>query len=166
MEYTSAKERVFAMLDADGDGVISASEYLARARNVIRATGRADDDPLVIAARASGERAWAAMDADGDGGVTFEEYDAWAGAEAFDGVCRATLAALFDLADGDGDGRLTRSEFLLLRTALGNPEANARAAFDELDADGDGLVGRDEYLASIRAHVAEEGSAMGKALYG
>ncbi|WP_171166953.1 EF-hand domain-containing protein [Streptomyces sp. I05A-00742] len=166
MDHTTAKARVFAMLDADGDGVISQDEYLARTKNVMRVTGRTEDDPLVVAARAAGERSWAAMDADGDGGMTFEEYDAWAGAEAFDTVCRPTLAALFDLADLDGDGRLARREFLALREALGNPSANAEAAFAALDTDADGLVDRDQYLASIRAHVSGEGSPVGEALYG
>lgn len=90
------------MLDADGDGVISKAEYSARVERVTLATGRTDDDPLVIAARANGARAWAAMDADGDGGVTFDEYAAWAGAEAFDTVCEPVLGGLFDLADTDG----------------------------------------------------------------
>ncbi|MGK5549466.1 EF-hand domain-containing protein [Streptomyces sp. URMC 127] len=166
MDYTSAKARVFVMLDADGDGIISQDEYLARTTNVVRATGRAEDDPLVVAARAGGRQAWAAMDANGDGKVTFEEYDAWAGAEAFDTVCRPVLGGLFDLADSDGDGALTRPEFTALREALGNPPDHAHAAFEVLDADGDGLVSRDDYLASIRAHVAGEGSAVGQALYG
>ncbi|MET9412635.1 EF-hand domain-containing protein [Streptomyces klenkii] len=102
MDETAAKRLVFAMLDADGDGVISKAEYSARVERVTLATGRTDDDPLVIAARANGARAWAAMDADGDGGVTFDEYAAWAGAEAFDTVCEPVLGGLFDLADTDG----------------------------------------------------------------
>ncbi|MEV4740166.1 EF-hand domain-containing protein [Streptomyces sp. NPDC049555] len=162
---TAAKARVFAMLDADGDGVISRKEYLARTENVVRATGRRPDDPLVAAARSAGARAWASMDADGDGGVTFEQYAAWAGAEAFDTVCRPTLGLLFDLADTDGDGTVDRTQFLALREALGNPAGNAEAAFEALDTDGDGRITRAAYLAGIRAHVTGEGSAMGAALY-
>lgn len=166
MNHSTAKGRVFVMLDADGDGVISQQDYLSRTERVALATGRKADDPLVVTARASGERAWASMDADGDGRVTFEEYAAWAGAEAFESVCRGTLAALFDLADADEDGALDRSEFTALREALGNPAGNADAAFDALDSDGDGRVVRDDYLESIRAHVIGEGSPMGDALYG
>ncbi|MEV4441626.1 EF-hand domain-containing protein [Streptomyces sp. NPDC049577] len=165
MDDTLAKRLVFAMLDADGDGVISKKEYSARAENVVLATGRDEGDPLVVTARAVGARAWAAMDANGDGEVTFDEYAAWAGAEAFDTVCEPVLGALFDLADADQDGALTLPEFTMLRTALNNPAGNAEAAFAVLDADGDGRVSRDAYLASIRAHVAGESSPAGEALY-
>ncbi|WP_317453779.1 EF-hand domain-containing protein [Streptomyces sp. CBMA152] len=165
MDDTLAKRRVFAMLDADGDGIVSRHEYLARTKHVVAATGRKEDDPLVIAARVAGEQAWASMDANGDGGVTFDEYAAWAGDEAFASVCAPTLGALFDLADADADGALTRSEFTVLREALGNPADHAHAAFDALDTDGDGRISREQYLASIRDHVTGEGSPMGDALY-
>ncbi|QLE74446.1 EF-hand domain-containing protein [Streptomyces rectiverticillatus] len=165
MNATAAKRLVFAMLDTDGDGVISKAEYSARVERVTRATGRTNDDPLVIAAREVGARAWAAMDANGDGGVTFDEYAAWAGAEAFDTVCEPVLGALFDLADTDKDGALSLQEFTTLRTALGNPVSNIEAAFSALDGAGAGRVGRDAYLASVRAHVAGEDSPMGEALY-
>ncbi|WP_229882402.1 EF-hand domain-containing protein [Streptomyces alanosinicus] len=165
MNDTIAKRRVFAMLDADGDGIVSKHEYLARTKHVVAATRRAENDPLVIAAQVAGEQAWASMDSNGDGRMTFDEYAAWAGTEAFDSVCEPTLGALFDLADTDADGTLTRSEFTILREALGNPVGNAHAAFDALDTDGDGRISREQYLASIREHVTGEGSPMGEALY-
>lgn len=165
MDQTAAQKLVFAMLDADGDGIVSREEYMARTRNVALAMGLKEDDRLVVTARTLGERACASMDADGDGGMTFDEYAAWAGAEAFDTVCAPVLGALFDLADTDRDGALGLSEFTALRTALNNPATNAEAAFAALDTDADGRVGRDDYIASIRAHVTGEGSPMGRALY-
>ncbi|MEU3416650.1 MULTISPECIES: EF-hand domain-containing protein [unclassified Streptomyces] len=165
MNQTAAQKLVFAMLDADGDGIVSRDEYMARTRNVARAMGLKEDDQLVVAARTLGESAWASMDADGDGKLTFDQYAAWAGAEAFDTVCAPVLGALFDLADTDHDGALDLSEFTALRTALNNPAANAEAAFTALDTNGDGRIGRDDYIASIRAHVTGEGSPMGRALY-
>ncbi|KQV04744.1 MULTISPECIES: EF-hand domain-containing protein [unclassified Kitasatospora] len=165
MDDITAKRLIFAMLDADGDGVISAEEYFARAERVAAATGRTKDDPLVIAARTAGQRAWTAMDANGDGGMTFDEYEVWAGARAFDAVCEPVLGGLFDLADTDGDGALSLAEFTTLRTALGNPVSNIRAAFSVLDVNGDGQISREEYLASVRAHVSGEDSPMGEALY-
>ncbi|WP_223267495.1 EF-hand domain-containing protein [Streptosporangium nondiastaticum] len=162
---TTARERVFAMMDADGDGVIAAHDYLSRVDRTVLATERTEDDPLVVAARTEAHKAWGSMDADGDGKLTFDEYNAWVGADKFDNVCRFALGALFDLADADGDGALGKAEFTLLRTALNNPPGNAAAAFDALDADGDGRVGRDAYLASIRAYIVGDSSPMGEVLY-
>ncbi|MGO4458360.1 EF-hand domain-containing protein [Streptomyces sp. M-16] len=162
-----AKRHIFTMLDVDGDGVISRHEYLSRPERAASAMGRGDDDPRVAVARTAHERVFASMDADGDGAVTFEEYAAWAGAEAFDEVCRQALGSLFDLADADGDGALDRAEFTRLREALGNPADNAGPAFDALDraAGGHGRVGREAYLASIRSYVTEGTSPMAEALH-
>ncbi|MFJ9846505.1 EF-hand domain-containing protein [Kitasatospora sp. NPDC101155] len=159
------KARIYAMLDTDGDGVASRHDYFVRIERARQATGRGHDDPLVIAALATGERAWAAMDANGDGVMTYEEYVAWVDAEKFDNICQYALGALFDLADADQDGALDRPQFTMLRQALGNRADNADAAFDALDSDGDGRVSRGEYLASIRAYVTGDGSPMGDALY-
>ncbi len=162
---TTPTRRVFAMMDADGDSVISANDYLSRIERVVQATGRTEDDPLVTTARAEGLKAWEVMDADADGRLTFDEYDAWVDADKFDNVCRFALGSLFDLVDADGDGALDRAEFTTLRTALNNPPGNAEAAFNALDTDGDGRVDRDAYLAAIRAYIVGDSSPMGEALY-
>lgn len=165
VDTITAKGHIFAMLDVDGDGVISRREYLARPERAAVALGRRAQDPLVAVARTAHERVFASMDANGDGEVSFEEYAAWAGAEAFDEVCRQALGSLFDLADTNGDGALDRAEFTRLREALGNPAGNAGSAFDALDADGAGRVDRDAYLASIRTFVTDGASPMAEALH-
>ncbi|UQW99349.1 EF-hand domain-containing protein [Streptomyces sp. RerS4] len=161
----SAKRRIFDMLDVDGDGVISQSEYLARVDRVASAMGRGAADPVVDAARNAHEVVWQDMDGDHDGRVSFEEYRRWAGHETFDRSCRPALGSLFDIADFDGDGRLDRDEFTRLRVAAGNVGTDADAAFDGLDVDRDGFVDRDAYLAGIRDFVTTGVSAMA-AVYG
>ncbi|MFF7994966.1 EF-hand domain-containing protein [Kitasatospora xanthocidica] len=159
----TAKRRIFAMLDTDGDGVITRDEYLARVDRAAAAFGRGDRDPLVAAARGAHREVFGQMDGDGDGGVTFEEYRDWAGHEAFEQTCRPALGSLFDLADGDGDGRLTRPEFTRLRTTSGNPAEGADAAFDALGPDGEGTVTRAAYLAAIHDFLTTGASPMADA---
>ncbi|MGW8767552.1 EF-hand domain-containing protein [Streptomyces sp. NPDC055815] len=161
----TAKGHIFAMLDADGDGVISRQEYLARPERAAQALGRSGDDPLVRTALVAHEQVYASMDADGDGKVTFAEYVTWAGGASFDAVCRQALGSLFDLADTEADGALNRAQFTRLRTALGSTAGNAEAAFEALDTDGDGRIDRDEYLSSIRAYVTDGASPMAEALH-
>ncbi|MDY0815066.1 EF-hand domain-containing protein [Kitasatospora purpeofusca] len=159
----AAKRHIFSMLDADGDGVISRDEYLARVDRAAEATGRDPLDPLVEAALAAHREVFGAMDADGDGRVGLDEYRGWAGHDAFEQSCRPALGSLFDLADADGDGHLTREEFTRLRAATGNTADGASAAFEVLDADGDGLVGRDAYLAAIHDYLTTGTSPMADA---
>ncbi|MFG2974456.1 EF-hand domain-containing protein [Streptomyces sp. NPDC048331] len=159
----AAKQRIFAMLDRDGDGAITRSEYLARVDRAAAAMGRGADDPVVHTARAAHEEVFADMDADHDGRVTFEEYRTWAGHDAFERSCRPALGSLFDIADHDGDGRLTREEFTRLRMASSNTEADAGQAFDDLDTDADGLLDRDDYLAGIHDYVTTGSSRMAAA---
>ncbi|MFJ8637202.1 EF-hand domain-containing protein [Streptomyces sp. NPDC093568] len=159
----AAKQHIFAMLDRDGDGAITHSEYLTRVDRAAAALGRGTDDPVVATARAAHEEVFADMDADHDGRVTFEEYRTWAGHDAFERSCRTALGSLFDVADHDADGRLTREEFTRLRTASGNTEADADQAFDALDTDGDGLIDRDDYLTGIHDYVTTGSSPMAAA---
>ncbi|MFD7629565.1 EF-hand domain-containing protein [Streptomyces sp. NPDC059851] len=133
----AAKRRIFAMLDADGDGVVSRAEYLARVDRAASALGRGADHPVVSAARRAHEVVWQDMDADRDGRVTFEEYRTWAGYDAFERSCRPALGSLFDIADLDADGYVSRDEFVRLRVAARNTEEAAAAAFDDLDTDRD-----------------------------
>ncbi|MFF2198355.1 EF-hand domain-containing protein [Streptomyces sp. NPDC058157] len=156
----TAKRRIFAMLDADGDGVITPAEYLARVDRAAAACGRDPHHPLVAAARVAHAEVFRQMDGNADGAVTYEEYRDWAGHEAFEESCRPALGSLFDLADHDGDGHLTREEFTRLRAATGNSPEGADAAFDALDAARVGRVQRTVYLAAIHDFLTTGHSPM------
>ncbi|MFD0353404.1 EF-hand domain-containing protein [Streptomyces sp. NPDC127110] len=155
-----AKRRIFAMLDVDGDGCITRAEYLGRVDRAVEACGRDPQHPLVADARAAHEEVFRQMDGNADGAVTYEEYRDWAGHDAFEESCRPALGSLFDLADHDGDGRLTRDEFTRLRAATGNSPEGADAAFTALDAHGNGLVQRTVYLAAIHDFLTTGHSPM------
>lgn len=158
-----AKRRIFAMLDVDGDGVITRSEYLARVDRAAAACGRDLKHPVVSTARAAHEEVFRQMDANGDGAVTLAEYSGWAGHEAFEESCRPALGSLFDLADLDGDGHLNRDEFTRLRTSTGNSAEGAAAAFTALDPAGTGTVHRTVYLAAIHDYLTTGTSPMADA---
>lgn len=136
-----------------------------------------DRDGLVTAdeAEAYFKLRFSFMDGDGDGaldGAEFVRGGAGLRRTARETPLRRGRAPGFAAADVDGDGRLSREEFLLARL-----DANARASgpkarreagrrrvalFKALDADGDGVVGRDEFMAAGAAHFAErDGDADG-----
>ncbi|MFE3072531.1 EF-hand domain-containing protein [Streptomyces sp. NPDC059247] len=159
----TAKRRIFAMLDVDGDGVITLPEYLGRVHRAAAACGRDPHDLLVSAALTAHREVFDRMDGNNDGAVTFEEYRAWAGHDAFEESCRPALGSLFDLADLDGDGHLSRDEFTRLRAATGNSADGAAAAFTALDVHGEGAVDRDTYLTSIHDFLTTGTSPMADA---
>lgn len=156
----TAKRCIFTMLDTDGDGILTQAEYLARVDRAAAACDRDPHHPLVAAARAAHHEVFRQMDGDHDGAVTYDEYRDWAGHDAFEESCRPALGSLFDLADHDGDGHLTRAEFTRLRAATGNSPDGADTAFTALDTHGRGTVARSDYLAAIHDFLTTGHSPM------
>jgi len=91
-EMLAARERLFKRLDRNGDGVIDENE--------IETARQAIDDRALAAEAHLGNR-WRRMDKNGDGKVTENEFQA--------------STPLFDLADRDGDGRLSADEIAAIR---------------------------------------------------
>ena len=60
------------------------------------------------------------------------------------------LKDLFNLIDGNGDGSITKSEFVQALGAGGTNTANADSVFSKLDKDGDGSVSLDELSAALK----------------
>lgn len=109
----------FEAADADGDGLVSATEFAAVDDKRDRrggASARFDDEDFKLG------------DADGDGTLSVEEFEALPAAKR-----AARAQRKFERLDADGDGGLSASEF---------PSRAARLA--ALDADGDGQVTRRE----------------------
>ncbi len=113
----------FQVLDADGDGRLSAAEAAEWRESV-----------------------FGAMDADDDGQLTREEYMAVQMGRGSDPEQRgpryeekqAEKDAAFTVMDADADGFVTREQFL---------EAGEKS-FAEADADGDGYVTMPEFIAA------------------
>lgn len=94
-EIAAARQRLFERLDANGDGNLDAGEIEAL-RDAIM------DRAVAMQARLGSQLR--RLDANGDGTVSAEEF--------------RTRTLLFDLADRDGDGRLSPAEFSVIRSLL------------------------------------------------
>ncbi|PBB18882.1 EF-hand domain-containing protein [Mesorhizobium sp. WSM4313] len=91
-EMLAARERLFKRLDRNGDGVIDENE--------IETARQAIDDRALAAEARLGNR-WRRMDRNDDSKVTESEFQA--------------STPLFDLADRNGDGRLSADEIAAIR---------------------------------------------------
>ena len=95
-EAATARERLFERLDKNGDGLVEEAEIdVARQAIIDRAT--------MMEARLSIH--WQRLDKDGDGKVSAAEFQ--------------SPAALFDLADRNGDGTVGKDEIDFLRGLFG-----------------------------------------------
>ena len=127
-------DRVFRLLDANGDGVITRREVEA----ALEVLGRA------ISTR---DRAGLLELVDGHGRLTRDAFVGWM-AQRQDIDVMADLREVFQLIDADGSGKLSVDEFTqiisCLDTLLG---ADAVAALiSSADRDGDGEIDFDEFI--------------------
>ncbi|HUR03758.1 MAG TPA: EF-hand domain-containing protein [Nonomuraea sp.] len=151
---------VFAVLDIDGDGHISGSDFASRAGHLCDALAPEAGSPhhgaLQFAFAAWWEQIRDDIDSDGDGRVSREEFVAamlsGAGRDPrFLAAVDRASSATFDAADRDGDGHISREEFARFYHAVEITEEATSLAFDQLDTDGDGTISRQELIAGTRA---------------
>ena len=114
-------DRIFEMLDADGDGAISREEA-ANARAMRLRSG----------------------DLNGDGGLSLEEMKAAAVAKA-----EKRAERMFSRLDANGDGVVGETEIANARSRH-HGEKRIGRMFKRFDADGDGRITRDEIEAKRR----------------
>jgi hypothetical protein len=76
--------------------------------------------------------------------------------------CRPRPGKMFEKRDADGDGVLTKEEFLGgVKDEARKPKAEER--FAKLDADGDGKVTKDEMKGAMKKHRERKGKGGDKA---
>ena len=114
-------DRMFEMLDADGDGAISRDE-----------------------AANAGAMRFRSADADGDGALSLTEMKAQAVRRA-----EARAERMFSRLDADGDGVVVETEIAEFRAQRHGAKRGERM-FKRFDADGDGRITRDEIEAKRR----------------
>ncbi|MFF2525050.1 EF-hand domain-containing protein [Streptomyces liangshanensis] len=154
---TEAVDRVrtvFALFDADGNGVIEADDFELMADRVLDVTPGAPDARR--SAALSGFRAfWAALagelDAHGDGRIDFEEFKAVVLApERFDAAITEFAEALTEVADPDGDGLIGRADFVAVLTAIGFAAPNVESLFEGLEPTASDQVTTSAWAEAIR----------------
>ncbi|KAL6905782.1 hypothetical protein ACP4OV_003383 [Aristida adscensionis] len=139
---------LFAALDKDGDGKVSASELRGCA-----ATALGEEDAAAIVA---------AVDADGDGLLDRGEFlrlaqEASVAGEEDDDGRRRCLREAFGIyaADdgGEGERRITPASLRRMLSRLGSPRMEmeeCRAMIRRFDLDGDGVLSFDEFRVMMR----------------
>jgi Ca2+-binding EF-hand superfamily protein len=120
--------------DKDGDGKISKEEFKAGMPQ-----GGANADAL-----------FSKIDANSDGFIDESENAAAVQKRhRGHGHKSADPMQVFEKADGDGDGKISKSDF---KSALpqGTDSATAGKVFDSMDTNQDGVVSAEEYMAAMQ----------------
>jgi Ca2+-binding EF-hand superfamily protein len=136
MDVTAMWQEMLKKADKDGDGKLSKSEFTA-ARPQGAPGANADD-------------LFKKIDTNNDGFI--DEAENAAAAQKMSkrhGHGGADPMKVFNDADKDGDGKISKSDF---KAALpqGTDRATANKAFDSMDTNQDGVVDATEYMAAMR----------------
>ncbi|GAA0958943.1 hypothetical protein [Actinocorallia libanotica] len=169
---------LFALLDVDDDGTVDRMDYTASADRLVTAFGFAPGSAESLRVRDRYARLWdevtLPMDVDGDERVDVAEFAAGfdtfvtAREEGYREHVAPVADAFYDLMDVDGDGRITRTEYLRMAvSAFRMSEDAGRTAFDHLDLDSNGWLSREElHLANEQYFRSADEQAPGNWLFG
>ncbi|MBC2866339.1 EF-hand domain-containing protein [Streptomyces mexicanus] len=167
MATTEANNRarlVFSLFDADGNGYIEPADFElmgGRVAAAVPAAGEEAKNRLLSAFQRYWQTLVTELDANGDGRISPEEFTATVlNPQRFDATVSEFAEALAALGDPDGDGRVTRPDFLALMTAIGFEQANIEALFDAFGPDGDDRVAVRTWADGIRDYYRPEKSGI------
>ncbi|ROP35496.1 EF-hand domain-containing protein [Saccharothrix texasensis] len=164
-------DRVFAILDVDGDGEVGKGDFTSMGAGVAREFGFDEDAPQARSLIAKYEGIWdcvsgADLDVDGVvGAAEFREAHT-SGRVDTEVVVERWLTAThgnFEVADQDGDGYIDLDAFAAIYRGAGIPDRKvAETAFGAMDVDDDGRLDWNELSAHARGlFTATDESAKG-----
>ncbi|MFC7342955.1 EF-hand domain-containing protein [Saccharopolyspora griseoalba] len=164
MERVVAQGRIkkrFDRWDPDGSGELTRSDFEREADEIAATFGRAPEARATARLREAlaglfelcahqAELPPAGPITEAQFRKVAEDFIFERGEAAFNRALRPVVAGIVEVCDGDGDGRIGRSEFIRWLTVLGLDERGAATAFERVDADGRGALSEHELLAAIR----------------
>jgi Ca2+-binding EF-hand superfamily protein len=159
---------IFDLLDANSDGVITASDLsslAARACDQLGITGTAKGEQIADIYASWWEQLAADADADADGRITRDEFAAahvsgdGDPAAYYQQQVGRIVAAEAEALDADGDGYIGQAEYAALLAVAGVTTEIALAGFARLDTDHDGKISTDEFAAGIAQLVLSQDPA-------
>ncbi|GAA3975019.1 calcium binding protein CalD [Actinomadura viridis] len=162
-------EHWFGLVDVDGDGAIEHADLQALARRIAERLGNDMSSAQGRQIKRAYERAWEtiaeALDADHDQRISRAEFvsfiEGHAAGEAADTLLRPIAEAEFAAADTDGDGLLSRADYIKLLKASGLSAEDAEHGAANVDLDGDGRIDVEEYVRMCRDYFAAGGARPG-----
>ncbi|WP_081915689.1 EF-hand domain-containing protein [Saccharothrix sp. NRRL B-16314] len=164
------REKMFARLDRDGDGVVDEDDVHDHIDLLLAAFGIAADAPEAVRFHLWGDQLWEALSRAEPGGrrlISKAGYVHLIDAELVDRVYVPMNRTLFAIADADGDGLVTRAELAKALGIDGMSEPDLNAALQRLDRDGDGLISRaDLDQATRELFLSDDPEAAGNLLLG
>ncbi|MBS2962912.1 hypothetical protein KGA66_07650 [Actinocrinis puniceicyclus] len=160
-DFQRAKlDRRFELLDADGDGHITAEDYDMAAVNVCQAIGFGPGSPQYEQVHAMYQRLWAALC-----GVAGRQHGERISRDQFLSACERLIVgaeegyerliapivtAVFDLSDTDARGELGIEQLTTWFNAYGVCADDAEHAFEACDRNGDGLLDLHQVHKAVR----------------
>jgi Ca2+-binding EF-hand superfamily protein len=173
----SKLDRRFELLDADGDGFITAADYDLAAAHVCEAFDFASGSPQHERIHVIYLRLWVALsrktDSDGSGRITRSQFVQSCAesivepARGYDRVIRPVAQTIFDLIDDDESGTLEVEELANWANAYGVCADDAERAFRALDRNGDGVLDLDEVQQALKEfYTSDDLDAPGNQIFG
>jgi Ca2+-binding EF-hand superfamily protein len=137
--------RVFRAMDADGDGFLEESDFVALTARWADIRGDEPGSPEHEKLRNVLMSWWQTLRSADDHKITLD--DMLGAIDKLQKVTKASAEIMFEGVDADRDGKITRGEYRRLIEAWNGRGTRTDDAFPRLDLDGDGYLSLAEFTA-------------------